>query len=35
MILVDTNVVSEPLCRVLKLRAAGWLDAQALKTRYL
>ncbi len=32
MILVDTNVVSEPLHRVPEPRAVGWLDAQALES---
>ena len=35
MILVDTNVVSEPLRRVPEPRVADWLDAQALETLYL
>ena len=35
MILVDTNVVSEPLCRAPEPRVAEWLDAQALETLYL
>ena len=35
MILVDTNVVSEPLRREPEPRVAGWLDAQALETLYL
>ncbi len=35
MILVDTNVVSEPLRRIPEPRVAGWLDAQALETLYL
>ena len=35
MILVETNVVSEPLRRASKPRVAGWLDAQALETLYL
>ena len=35
MILVDTNVVSEPLRRVPELRVTDWLDAQALETLYL
>ncbi len=35
MILVDTNVVSEPLRRAPELRVAEWLDAQALETLYL
>ena len=29
MILVDTNVVSEPLRRAPEPRVAGWLDARA------
>ena len=35
MILVDTNVISEPLRRVPEPRVAAWLDAQALETLYL
>ena len=35
MILVDTNVVSEPLRRAPEPRVAEWLDAQALETLYL
>ena len=35
MILVDTNVVSEPLRQAPDLRVAEWLDAQALETLYL
>lgn len=35
MILVDTNVVSEPLRRAPEPRVAGWLDARALETLYL
>ena len=35
MILVDTNVVSEPLRPAPKPRVAEWLDAQALETLYL
>ena len=35
MILVATNVVSEPLRRVPEPRVADWLDAQALETLYL
>lgn len=35
MILVDTNVVSEPLRGVPEPRVAEWLDAQALETLYL
>ena len=35
MILVDTDVVSEPLRRAPEPRVAEWLDAQALETLYL
>ena len=35
MILVDTNVVSEPLRKAPEPRVAAWLDAQALETLYL
>lgn len=35
MILLDTNVVSEPLRRLPNLRVAEWIDAQALETLYL
>ena len=35
MILVDTNVVSQPLRGAPEPRVAGWLDAQALETLYL
>ena len=35
MILVDTNVISEPLRRAPEPRVAEWLDAQALETLYL
>ena len=35
MILVDTNVVSEPLRSVPEPRVADWLNAQALETLYL
>ena len=35
MILVDTNVVSEPLRGIPEPRVAAWLDAQALETLYL
>lgn len=35
MILVDTNVVSEPLRAVPEPCVAEWLDAQALETLYL
>ena len=35
MIVVDTNVVSEPLRRVPEPRVIEWLGAQALETLYL
>ena len=35
MILVDTNVVSEPLRGAPEPSVAEWLDAQALETLYL
>ncbi len=35
MILVDTNVVSEPFRSVPEPRVADWLNAQALETLYL
>ena len=35
MILVDTNVVSEPLRSAPEQRVTEWLDAQALETLYL
>lgn len=35
MIIVDTNVVSEPLRRDPEPRVVEWLDAQALETLYL
>ena len=35
MILIDTNVVSEPLRKAPEPRVAEWLDAQALETLYL
>lgn len=35
MILIDTNVVSEPLRASPEPRVADWLDAQALETLYL
>ncbi len=35
MILVDTNVVSEPLRGAAEPRVAEWLDSQALETLYL
>lgn len=35
MIVVDTNVVSEPLRKVPEPRVVEWLNAQALETLYL
>ena len=35
MILVDTNVISEPLKLVPDDRAIAWIDAQAVDTLYL
>lgn len=35
MILLDTNVVSEPLRRIPEARVISWMDAQALETLYL
>ena len=35
MILLDTNVVSEPLRRAPDDRVIAWIDAQALETLYL
>lgn len=35
MILLDTNVVSEPLRHAPETRVIGWLDAQPLETLYL
>ncbi|MDE0521654.1 MAG: type II toxin-antitoxin system VapC family toxin [Boseongicola sp.] len=35
MILIDTNVISEPLRAVPEPRVAEWLDAQALETLYI
>ena len=35
MILVDTNVVSEPLRPIPEARVVEWLDAQALETLYV
>ena len=35
MILLDTNVVSEPLRRAPEPRVGAWLDAQALETLHL
>ena len=35
MILLDTNVISEPLRRAPEARVINWLDAQSLETLYL
>ncbi len=35
MILLDTNVISEPLRRVPEARVIDWIDAQSLETLYL
>lgn len=35
MILLDTNVISEPLRRAPQVRVIKWLDAQSLETLYL
>ena len=35
MILLDTNVISEPLRRVPEARVINWLDAQSLETLYV
>lgn len=35
MILVDTNVISEPLRRAPEARVIEWIDAQPLETLYL
>jgi predicted nucleic acid-binding protein len=35
MILLDTNVVSEPMRQRADRRAQDWLDAQAAETLYL
>jgi predicted nucleic acid-binding protein len=35
MILLDTNVVSEPLRRTPEVRVIEWIDAQPLETLYL
>jgi predicted nucleic acid-binding protein len=35
MILLDTNVVSEPLRRASDARVTEWIDAQALETLFL
>lgn len=35
MILIDTNVISEPLRPVPEARVVAWLDTQAIETLYL
>jgi hypothetical protein len=35
MILLDTNVVSEPLRPMPDLHVVGWIDAQSIETLYL
>lgn len=35
MILLDTNVVSEPLRQAPEARVVEWIDAQAVETLYL
>ena len=35
MILVDTNVISEPLRKSPEVRVIAWIDAQPLETLYL
>ncbi|HHB76736.1 MAG TPA: type II toxin-antitoxin system VapC family toxin [Desulfobulbus sp.] len=35
MILLDTNVISEPLRRAPEVRVINWIDAQSLETLYL
>jgi toxin FitB len=35
MILLDTNVISEPLRRAPEARVINWIDAQSLETLYL
>ena len=35
MILVDTNVISEPLRKVPEARVVDWIDAQPMETLYL
>jgi predicted nucleic acid-binding protein len=35
MILLDTNVVSEPLRRTPEARVIGWIDAQPMETLFL
>jgi len=35
MILLDTNIISEPLRRAPEARVINWIDAQSLETLYL
>ncbi len=35
MILIDTNVISEPLRKAPETRVVEWMDAQPLETLYL
>ena len=35
MIILDTNVISEPLRTAPELRVVAWIDAQTLETLYL
>ena len=35
MILLDTNVILEPLRRTPEARVIDWIDAQSLETLYL
>ena len=35
MIVLDTNVISEPLCQAPENRVTEWINAQALETLYL
>ena len=35
MILVDTNVISEPMRKIPEARVIDWIDAQPLETLYL
>ena len=35
MILLDTNVMSEPLRHTPELRVIEWIDAQAMETLFL
>lgn len=35
MIIIDTNVISEPLRKSPEARVIEWIDAQSLETLYL